>query len=319
MVYFKPYQGVYRMEDTINKTNGTHREKFVKYQADQTRAEKEPELFPTPKADIVYTLADLQKVQNTEIQKTKFEKIKAFINRLLDAKNQAILNLWTMFAILFQMASHAHGLGMIFKFRNVPYSFGIILGLLGSAMFENLLHSLAVRGAFWLPTLLSILSGLFSSYAWSGFANQGNLEYWIAQGLSFIPPFVVFWLARNEYNRTVQIKRDKEIQEQKEKELLEQENISRLNAGLEPIQPEKRKRGRNLSQAEIFILVKTILEKNLWDYKKIMSQFDVGKTRAFQLLTLAHEMRIEKLKEKNVPNTEFTEKLRNLRTEKEAK
>ncbi len=295
--------------DTIKpKTNGIHKEKFVKYQAEVNKAEKEPELFPTPKlTTVVYTLADLQKVQNNEPEKTRFEKIKAVVDRLLDAKNRSILNLWTIFAILFQMASHAHGLGMIFKFRQVPYWFGIVLGLLGSAMFENLLHSLAVRGAFWLPALLSILSGLFSSYAWSGFAEQGNLEYWIAQGLSFIPPFVVFWLARNEWNRTQTIKRDKEIAETKEKELLDKENEIREAQGLELKQIEKKKRGRNLSEAETFIIVKTILENNIWDFKKIMKNFEVGKTKAFQLLTIAHEMRMNKQNTKNVTNTNFAE------------
>jgi hypothetical protein len=311
------------MQDTIEaKPNGKHRESYIKYDAEQKKAEREPELFPTPKQEaVVYTLADLQKVQNDEPEKTRFQKIKGFVDRLLDAKNRSILNLWTLFAILFQMASHAHGLGTIFKFRQIPYSLGIFLGLLGSAMFENLLHSLAVRGAFWLPSLLSILSGLFSSYAWSGFAEQGNLEYWIAQGLSFIPPFVVFWLARNEFNRMEKIRRDKEILEAKEKELLEEENKIRQSQGLEPKQPEKKKRGRNISEAETFVIVKTILERNLWDFKKIMKEFEVGKTKSFQLLTIAHEMRIRKQNEKNVINTNFAEfanDLRNLRTEKGA-
>lgn len=307
------------MEATRERINGIEaKETFVRFQPE----EKEQVLFPTiptKTEPIVYTLADLQNVKLTETKKTTFEKIKSVVDKLLDAKNRSILNLWTIFAILFQMASHAHGLGTIFKFRQVPYSFGLGLGLLGSAMFENLLHSLAVRGAFWLPLLLSILSGLFSSYAWSSFASQGNLEYWISQGLAFIPPMVVFWLARNEWDRTERIRIEKENQITKEKAALEEENKLRIKKGLEPKEKPKKSRGRNLSQDETFIIVKTILEKNIKDYKKVMANFGIGQTKAYELLTLASEMKIKKQKESNSSSLDVQGNLRNLRKGKGAK
>ena len=50
------------MQDTIEaKPNGKHRESYIKYEADQKRVEKEPELFPIPKpVKIEYSYEDLE-------------------------------------------------------------------------------------------------------------------------------------------------------------------------------------------------------------------------------------------------------------------
>ena len=82
------------MQDTIEvKPNGKHRESYIKYEADQKRIEKEPELFPTPKpAEIEYSYEDLENVLDDSLaQKTEksfWEKVNDKLHWFLNSDDK---------------------------------------------------------------------------------------------------------------------------------------------------------------------------------------------------------------------------------------
>ena len=212
------------MQDTIEvKPNGKHRESYIKYEADQKRIEKEPELFPTPKpAKIEYSYEDLENVLDDSLaQKTEksfWEKVNDKLHWFLNSDDKKKSNLMTLTAMGSQAISHTVGfVAMMSKFRNTSTFISVPFGVFASVIFETYLHHLANKGAFWLPLGIAFISGIFSMYAWSGLLQSGLAGFIIGVGISFIPPFVILWDARNNYKDKKNKELEKEIEEAKQR------------------------------------------------------------------------------------------------------
>ncbi|MBP9887661.1 MAG: DMT family transporter [Leptospiraceae bacterium] len=303
------------MQDTIEvKPNGKHRESYIKYEADQKRIEKEPELFPTPKpAKIEYSYEDLENVLDDSLaQKTEksfWEKVNDKLHWFLNSDDKKKSNLMTLTAMGSQAISHTVGfVAMMSKFRNTSTFISVPFGVFASVIFETYLHHLANKGAFWLPLGIAFISGIFSMYAWSGLLQSGLAGFIIGVGISFIPPFVILWDARNNYKDKKNKELEKEIEEAKQREALKIENEQREANGEKPKEIIKKKRARKITKEEKLVIVKAILDSNMNDFEKIKTKFDVGRSTAFTLLALASKIRARKQKEISANNAPVTDR-----------
>ena len=115
-------------------------------------------------------------------------------------------------------------------------------------------------------------------YAWSGLLQSGLAGFIIGVGISFIPPFVILWDARNNYKDKKNKELEKEIEEAKQREALKIENEQREANGEKPKEIIKKKRARKITKEEKLVIVKAILDSNMNDFEKIKTKFDVGRS-----------------------------------------
>jgi hypothetical protein len=287
------------MQDTIEAkpTNGHKRESYIKFEAEQKRAEKEPELFPTPKP------------ANQKPEKNFLEKASDMLHWFLNSDDPRIMNILLGFALTSQSMSHTIGfVAMMSKFREVSNWFSVPFGFFASVIFEGFLHHLASKGAVGIPVSIAFISGIFSMYAWSGLLSSGIFGFFIGTGISFIPPFVVYWSARNNYKEKKNKELEKEIAEANEKQALEKENAERKANGEQPKEKPKNKRARKITKEEKLVIIKAILDNNMNDFEKVRIKFDVGMSTAFTLLALASKIRARKQKEISVNSASLTDR-----------
>lgn len=303
------------MQDTIEAkpTNGTKRENYIKFEVEQKRAEKEPELFPTPKpAKIEYSYEDLESALEqipVKPEKNIWEKISDKLHWFLNSADPKIFNFGILIAMFSQSLFHTSGfVSIMATFRELSKWFSVPTGFLASVIFEVFMHQLTIRGAVWLPRFIAFASGIFSMYAWSGLLESGFFGFIIGTGISFTPPFSIYWSARNDYKERINKELEKEIAEAQEKQALEKENEERKANGEQPKEKPKNKRARKITKDEKLVIVKTILESNINDFEKVKTKFDVGRTTAFQLLALASKIRARKQKEILAHNADLTDK-----------
>ena len=303
------------MQDTIEAkpTNGIKRENYIKFEVEQKRAEKEPELFPTPKpAKIEYSFDDLENALDAippKPEKDFWEKTSDTLHWFLNSDDRKKSNIMTFIAMGSQSISHTVGfVSMMSKFRNTSELISVPFGIFASVIFETYLHHLANKGAFWLPLGIAFVSGIFSMYAWSGLLQSGLAGLIIGVGISFIPPFVILWDASNNYKDKRNKELEKEIEEAKQKEALEIENAERKANGEKPKEIVKNKRARKITKEEKLVIVKAILDSNMNDFEKVKNKFDVGRSTAFSLLALASKIRARKQKEISANNAPVTDR-----------
>lgn len=297
-------------------------EKVIRYKGLAEKA-KQPDLFPTSEPPTTFTMSDLEAIKNPP-EPGFFESIKLWINETMDARNRSTLNTLMMAAIVFQTASHSMGFGQLLEKREIYFAIGCLLGILGSLMLEGLMHVLVVRGAFWLPLAIVGLSGGFGYYAWHTFADQGSFEFWLTIALTFMPPSIIFQLARGVYEQEQadKLKRDGEkARKTKMHRDWKAENAARTKRGEELLPlPEElqsvfgKKRGKSLSAYEELVIVNAIADKGLWDYKQVCKHYDIGKTKAYELISYAYQLR-DKNQTKNESNLSAKSNMRNLRKE----
>jgi len=323
-----------QMVQNTNRPNGMNgqdkiplieTEKVIKYKGLAEKA-KQPDLFPSSEPPTTFTMSDLEEIKNPP--KPGFaESVKIWINETMDARNRSTLNTLMMAAIVFQTASHSLGFGQLLEKRGIYFLVGCLLGILGSLMLEGLMHVLVVRGAFWLPLIIVGFSGGFGYYAWHTFAEQGTFEFWLTIALTFMPPSIIFQLAKGVFDQeqAEKLKRDadkaRKIKLHKD---WKDENVIRARRGEELLPlPEElqsafgKKRGKSLSAYEELVIVNAIADKGLWDYKQVCKHYDIGKTKAYELISYAYQLR-----DKNQAKSESTNsakgEIRNLRKENQS-
>lgn len=310
------------MNGQENKVPFVENETVIRYKGLAEKA-KQPDLFPTSEPPTTFTMSDLEEIKNPP-EPGFFESIKIWINETMDARNRSTLNTLMMAAIVFQTASHSLGFGQLLEKRDVYFGVGFILGILGSLMLEGLMHVLVVRGAFWLPLAIVGLSGGFGYYAWHTFADQGSFEFWLTIALTFMPPSIIFQLARGVYEQEQAEKLKRDAEKARKTKLHREwkaENAARTKRGEELLPlPEElqsvfgKKRGKSLSAYEELVIVNAIADKGLWDYKQVCKAYDIGKTKAYELISYAYQLR-DKKQAQSESNLSAKSDLRNLRKE----
>ena len=243
-------------------------------------------------------------------QKKKFwEKVSDKLDWFLNSADPKLFNFGILIAMFSQSLFHTSGfVSIMATFRELSKWFSVPTGFLASVIFEVFMHQLTIRGAVWIPRFIGFVSGVFSMYAWSGLLSSGIFGFIIGTGISFMPPFAIYWIARNDYKEKKNKELEKEIAETNERLALEKENEERKANNLEPKEKTKKKRARKITKDEKLVIVKTILESNMNDFEKIKIKFDVGRTTAFTLLALASKIRARKQKEILANNADLTDK-----------
>ncbi len=283
----------------------------------QEQSLEQPVLFPELKNEIAdaYTFEDLQELLGNEPKpKTRWMKFKEDVSKMLSGQNGIIKHLVSIPLVISQLISHSSIIGRLRIANDIPNWLAYTIGFLGSSIFEISIHFLAREGKVLSPVIMGIISGMLSMTAYSSFSEQGFTQLLISLALSFFPPYLIYTNARESFLQDEaeamtarrreldrveeENKKAAELKAENERIRIENEKRERRNEkALKLKEPEKKTRITRLTKAAKYQMSKTIIEKNLRSIKAIMKEFQVEKTTAYALRTLADTAK-EKVKKK---------------------
>lgn len=257
----------------------------------------QPNLFPGETKPLTYE--EFEKL--IEIPKENRTSFLGKLSGLLNSENPLALRIVNGAAAIFQTVSHSWLLAnLLEQKRDIPLIFGMPLGFTGSLLLEFCLAIMAGKGHTGIAFSVGMCSALFTFFSWEKFATSGLFEFILTVVFSVLPPALLGTISHWEYLRKKESKDRKEaerIELERKRREFEKMNAERLAEGKLPIAlPESLQKKRNkLSKEEQFHIIKTIIDENLYDPTSIGNRFNVGKTKVFQLLTIADQITPERI------------------------
>jgi len=257
----------------------------------------QPNLFPAEPTKTL-TYEEFEKL----IEKPKKTKISLFgrLSSLMSSENPASLRIVNGAAAIFQTFSHSWLLASLLETKkDVPFWMGFPLGFVGALLLEFCLAIMAGKGHSGIAFAVGFCSALFTFFSWEKFALTGAFEFILTCVFSILPPALLGAISHWEYLRKKEAKDRKEaerMETDRKRREFEKMNAERLAEGKVPIAvPEELQKKRNkLSTEEQFHVIRLIIDKNLYDPSDIGKRFGIGKTKVFELLTIADSISPER-------------------------
>lgn len=249
----------------------------------------QPNLFPAEQKPLTYE--EFEKL----IEKPKENKGSFFgkLSGLMNSENPAALRTVNIAAAVFQTFSHSWLLASLLETKKgIPYILGLPLGFIGALLLEFCLAIMAGKGHTGIAFAVGFCSALFTFFSWEKFALTGWFEFVLTCVFSVLPPALLGAISHWEYLRKKESKDRKEaerMEADRKRREHERMNAERLAEGKLPISlPDSLQKKRNkLSKEEQFHIVRLIIDENIYDPSVVAERFNIGKTKVFELLTIA--------------------------------